>query len=93
MTNGAGEGREYRAAVEGDELVVSTTEATPCLRADEKAFVGKKVGNQLHGFAYVCLSGGNQTVRDLVISVQDADTLIARVANTDTPDVRFERLR
>ena len=62
------------------------------MRANEKAIFGKQVGNQLHGKAYVCLSGGNQTVRDLVISVQDADTLIARVADSSMPDVRFERV-
>jgi|GEM_PF-4376966 len=92
MANGPAEGREYRAAVQGDQLVVVTTVATPCLRANEKAFFGTQVGNQLHGKFYVCLSGGNQTVRDLVISIQDADTLIARVADSGMPDVRFERI-
>lgn len=93
MANGPAAGRVYRATVEQDQLVVSTLEKTPCLRANEKAFFGKQIGNQLQGKAYVCLSGGNQTVRDLVMSVQDEDTLIARVANSDMPDIRFERVK
>lgn len=94
MVNGPYKGRKYKAITEEKRLVVSPLSDTDCLQANEKAFFGEIVGNQIRGKAYVCIGGGNQSVSDIVISIHDMDTLIARiksVAQIEFPDIRFER--
>ena len=94
MVNGPYEGRQYTAITEAKRIGVSPLSDTDCLRANEKAYFGEIVGNQIRGKAYVCIGGGNQSVSDIVISIHDMDTLIARiksVAQIEFPDIRFER--